>query len=104
MTAFRRNKFPKDVTWRYRRFSRFPIDVQQEPEMRPEENATDRPDASIMPTQRRLMAPLAATLLILVVGFGGSRWYNGRGNQFKESEMAGVVRKVINKVIRLRRY
>lgn len=34
----------------------------------------------------------------LVVGFGGSRWYNGRGNQFRESEMAGVVRKVITKI------
>lgn len=37
-----------------------------------------------------------------IVGFGGSRWYNGRGNQFKESEMASVVRKVITKIRLLR--
>ncbi|MFH1369380.1 MAG: metallophosphoesterase [Elusimicrobiota bacterium] len=34
----------------------------------------------------------------LIAGFGGSRWYNGRGNQFKESEMARVVNKVITKI------
>jgi Icc-related predicted phosphoesterase len=34
----------------------------------------------------------------LITGFGGSRWYNGCGNQFSESDMAAIVRKVIRKV------
>ena len=34
----------------------------------------------------------------LIVGFGGSRWYNGRGNQFRESDMASIVRSAIRKV------
>lgn len=34
----------------------------------------------------------------IIVGFGGSRWYNGRGCQYKESEMAVVVRKLYRKI------
>lgn len=34
----------------------------------------------------------------LLVGFGGSHWYNGNGNQYTEKEMAKIVRQVVRRV------
>lgn len=34
----------------------------------------------------------------LVVGFGGSMWYSGRGNEYAEKDMARVVRQVERKI------
>lgn len=34
----------------------------------------------------------------LVAGFGGSRWYNGRENQFTEKQMARIVRRIERKI------
>jgi len=34
----------------------------------------------------------------LIAGFGGTMWYNGRKNQFRENEMARVVRQVERKI------
>lgn len=48
--------------------------------------------------QEDMHGRVAAYKDYLIVGFGGSRWYNGRGNQYKESEMASVVRKAVRKV------
>jgi Icc-related predicted phosphoesterase len=37
-----------------------------------------------------------------IAGFGGSKWYSGWGNEFRESEMAKIVRSVIRKIVLLR--
>ncbi|MBN1622261.1 MAG: metallophosphoesterase [Endomicrobiales bacterium] len=34
----------------------------------------------------------------IIVGFGGSKWYGGKGYEYKEKEMVKVVKKVIRKV------
>lgn len=34
----------------------------------------------------------------LLVGFGGSHWYNGKGNQYTEKEMAKAVRQAVRRV------
>ena len=39
---------------------------------------------------------------IIVAGFGGSMWYNGRENQFTEAQMNEVVSSVIRKISRIR--
>lgn len=37
-----------------------------------------------------------------IVGFGGSKWYNGRGNQYREGEMASIAGKAVTKLRMLR--
>lgn len=33
-----------------------------------------------------------------IIGFGGSKWYGGRSNEFSEKQMAAIVRRVIRKL------